>query len=838
MLSRLRLSGWRHLLRHRWQSALSVFGITLGVAVVVAVDLSNQSANLSFKLSMEEITGRSTHHIVAAVGHLDETLYPDLRVRQGIRNSAPVIEGRIAIAGEQFTLLGLDPIAEQPFRPLLPGIGEGAVRQLLLRPDTLILPQSSAHRLGIQPGQWIELQVAGRPVSMEVVGTAGDADNSALDGVALADIATVQTLLQRRGQLDRIDLVLKPAAAAALAKRLPAGTRLESADRRSEAVAQMSAAFQTNLSAMSLLALLVGGFLIYNAMTFSVLQRRRLLGVLRLLGVSRREIFVQVISEALLIGAAGTLLGILAGYLLGQGLVTLVARTINDLYFTLRVTELSVTAASLLKGVALGMLATLAAALLPALEATRVTPIAASRRSVIERQTKRALPWLLAAGALLMASGALLLLIPSRSLTVGFSALFLLITGYSLLVPGAVVTMARLLRRPLVLLAGFTGRLAVRGIAASLSRTGLAVAALTLAIATTVGMGSMTASFRASVSSWLQQTLQGDIYVSASEHSSIRASTPLPSALITALPKLPGIREVSLGRSIRFEEPLGPVRLLAIRMATASYRGFAFKGATVAALWERFHRGEVLLVSEPYAYRRNLKTGDSIEIPVAGGSRSFTVGAIFFDYGTDPGLLVVPMDVYQKYWQDDAVSTIGVFLQPGYPTDQALTAIRQLLGNADTRLQATPNRKILEHSLEVFDRTFTITRVLRLLVIAVAFVGILSAFLALQLERSLEYAILRATGLTPAELLKLVTLQTGILGCMAGVLALPLGWLMGRVLIEVINLRSFGWSLQSLFPPELFFEAMLLSLGAALLAGLYPGLRLARSAPAAAMRAE
>lgn len=196
------------------------------------------------------------------------------------------------------------------------------------------------------------------------------------------------------------------------------------------------------------------------------------------------------------------------------------------------------------------------------------------------------------------------------------------------------------------------------------------------------------------------------------------------------------------------------------------------------------------------------------------------------------------MDIYQKYWQDNAVSTAGIFLQAGYPAERALTAVRQLLGNTDARLQATPNAKILEHSLDVFDRTFTITRVLRLLVIAVAFVGILSAFLALQLERSLEYAILRATGLTPAELLKLVTLQTGILGFMAGLLALPLGWLMGKVLIEVINLRSFGWSLQSLFPPSLFFEAILLSIGAALLAGVYPGIRLARSAPAAAMRAE
>ncbi|MCP4284350.1 MAG: ABC transporter permease [Gammaproteobacteria bacterium] len=837
-MNRLRLSGWRHLRRHGWQSVLSVFGISLGVAVVMAVDLSNQSANRAFELSMEEISGRSSHHITTAASYLNETLYRDLRLLHGIRKSAPVIEGIVEIRGEQFTLLGLDPLAEQPFRQMLPTVGDSGIRKLLSRTNALILAQSSARRLHIEQDQWIDLEVAGRPIKMEVAGLAGETDNGALDGLVLVDIATAQTLLQRKGQLDRIDLVLQPDEAAALLKILPDGVRLEAAGRRSEVIAQMSSAFQTNLSAMSLLALLVGGFLIYNAMTFSVLQRRNLLGMLRQLGVSRREIFFQVMSEALLIGVAGTLLGIVAGYLLGQGLVTLVARTINDLYFTLRVTELSVTPESFLIGTTLGIVATLIAAFLPALEATRVTPVAASRRSVIELQAHRIIPWLVAAGVGLVSVGVLLLFVPSDSLALGFGALFLMITGYSLLVPGLVVSMTHILRSPLTRWAGFIGRLAIRGISASLSRTGLAVAALTLAIATTVGMGIMTASFRTTVSDWLHQTLQGDIYVTANAQSSSRVSTPLPPALIQKLPRLQGIEEVSLGRNIRIDERLGPVRLLAIQMASASYHGFSFKGKTLDALWQRFHRGEAMLVSEPYAYRRNLSIGDSISLPVAGGSRSFIVGGIFFDYGTDPGLLVLPLNIFQQHWKDKAISTIGIYLQDGYPADKALTAVRQILGVMEAKLKATPNRKILEHSLEVFDRTFTITRVLRLLVIAVAFVGILSAFLALQLERSVEYAILRATGLTPTELLKLVTLQTGILGLMAGLFALPLGWLMGEVLIDVINLRSFGWSLQSIFPPGLFLEAILLSLGAALLAGIYPGVRLARSAPAAAMRTE
>lgn len=837
-MKRLRLSGWRHLLRQRWQSALSVFGIALGVAVVVAVDLANQSANRAFELSMEQISGRATHHILAAVGSLDEEFYRDLRMTLGIRDSAPVVEGVGVIAGEQFTLLGVDLLAEQPLRPTLTATGDGALRELLVRPDALLLPQSSARRLNLQPGDWIELRVAGKPIQMEIIDLVGAADQIALDGIAVVDIATAQQLLQRKGQLDRIDLILATADVGKVTDWLPAGVRIESASGRSAAIQQMSAAFQTNLFAMSLLALLVGAFLIYNAMTVSVLQRRRLLATLRLLGVKRSEIFQLVLSEALLIGTAGTLLGMASGYLLGQGLVGLVARTINDLYFTLRVTEVSFTIGSFVKGISLGLTVTLVAALLPAAEAAQTTPIAATRRSILEQRAHRALPWLATTGVLLALAGTLLLRMPSQSLMLGFAALFLLIIGYSLLVPGALVVLAAQLRPLLSRWAGFTGRLAVSGISASLSRTGLAVAALTLAIATTVAMGSMTASFRASVNDWLQQTLQGDIYVSASEKSSVRASTALPLPLIEALPEVPGIEELSLGRSILFEQPEGLVRLLAIRMASASYRGFMFKGAVLDALWERFDRGEAILVSEPYAYRRGLKTGDRIEIPVAGGSRGFTIGAIFYDYGTDPGLLVVPMSIYRQYWHDPAVSTIGVFLQPGYSTTAALTSIRQLLSTYQPGLRATPNRAILEQSLQVFDRTFTITRVLRLLLIGVAFVGVLSAFLALQIERSLEYAILRATGLTSAELLKLVLLQTAILGLIAGLLALPLGWLMGKVLIDVINLRSFGWSLQSLFPSDLFLQAVLLSLSAALLAGIYPGLRLARTTPAAAMRTE
>jgi putative ABC transport system permease protein len=816
---------------------LSILGITLGVAVVTAVDLANDSARRSFELSMAQITGRTTHQIVGGPTGISEQLYADLRIRQGLRTSAPVVEGLVRVRGETFTLLGLDPFAEKAFRPFL-RTGEGDwVRELLTRRDTLVVPTVTARRLDLAAGDRIEVEAEGRSSTLEVVAVVGEAGNAALDGLLLCDISTAQELLNRVGRLDRIDLILEEAAAP-WSQRLPDGLRLVRPGVRTAAMAEMSEAFQTNLRAMSLLALLVGAFLIYNAMTFSVLQRRGLLGMLRVLGVTRGELFQLVLLEALVIGVLGTLLGIALGILLAGGLVTLVTRTINDLYFTLTVSELSITASGLLTAATLGIVTTLAATLVPALEASRSSPLAVTHRSQIELQAHRTLPWLTTAGVAIMASGLLLARLPGPDLDLGFLALFLIIVGYALLVPLSVVVLSRLFIPVLKQGFGTVGRLAGRGIDAALSRTGLAVAALTLAIAATVGMGIMVSSFRATVADWLGQTLQGEIYVSIPHRASRRATAPLPAGLPQRLRSLPGVRELSMGRSVRVEAEGGMVNLLAIEMASASYRGFRFKGSTIPGLWQRFDDGEVLLASEPFAYHNQLKTGDQVALFTATGVKRFTIGGLFFDYGSDRGMLVLAAETYRAYWKDPAISTIGLYLDEGADIGTVLSAVRQAAGGLDERIRVRANREILQHSLEVFDRTFTITNILRLLVIGVAFVGILSALMALMLEWRREHAILRAIGLLPEQLLRLVILQTGSMGLMAGLLSLPLGWLMAEVLIDVINRRAFGWSIQHLLPVGILAEALLFSLTAALLAGLYPALRLMRTPPASALREE
>lgn len=838
MVSRLLLlSALRHLRSHPWQTWLSVVGIALGVAVIVAVELANQSARQAFLLSAERLTGKATHQILGGAGGIPEDFYRELRIERGLRSSAPVVEGLLQLHGETLRLIGVDPLAEQGVRELTGGSDPDALRRLFSEPGTALLSGISARRLGVAADQQLEVTVAGRRASVRVVGLLQGDSPAAMEGLLVADIATAQELLGRAGRLDRIDLVLDAPQAEQLAGSLPAGLRLEVPAARTRVMAEMVEAFQTNLLAMSLLALLVGAFLIYNTMTFSVLRRRSLLATLRIVGVTRGALFRLLLLEAALLGVVGTALGLLLGTLTAHYLVQLVTRTINDLYFVLTVTRLLVDPLVLLKGSLVGIGVTLLAASGPALEAANSVPVSALRRSQLERRAARGLPWLAVAGLGALLAGWLLVRHSGYGLGAGFAGLFLIIAGYSLLVPLAV----RLLSRAGSRLTGRSGvllRFAVRGIDANLSRTGLAIAALGVAVAATLGVSIMISSFRATVAHWLDYTLSGDIYVSALSSQTQGSDGVLPPHSRALLLALPEVAEISSGRHITVSSERGAVELLALQPASRSYGGFRFASPPLTDLWPRYRRGELLLVSEPYAFHQRLGTGDTLLLHTPRGPLTLPIGGIFYDYGSERGLISLARDSYAHWWQDETFSTLGVFLQPGADPEQAMAAIRAALAALDQPLELRSSSDIRAESLAIFDRTFAITQVLRLLAIGVAFVGVFSALMALQLERSREQAVLRATGTTPAQLAALTLLQTGLMGLYAGLLSLPLGWLMSKVLIEVINRRAFGWSIETLLPAAAAPEALLLALSAALLAGLYPAWRMRRVQPALALREE
>ena len=817
--------------------------------MIVAIDIANGSASRAFALSSESVTGKATHQIVGGPNGFSSELYTRLRLELGIKASAPVVSEFVRTSGsdQALRLMGVDPLAEPRFRSYLRGENENidfeALNQIIAVPGAVVISDALAGRLKLEAGDDLEISAAGRFSSAQIVGILQSENNSsrqALDDLIISDIATAQEWTGMAGRLSRIDLILAADDAARIRSELPDGVSLlESGE--GDALDQLIAAFEINLQAMSLLALVVGLFLIYNTVTFSVVQRRGVIGILRSLGATRAQVFAFILGEALILGAVGTALGLALGVIMGRGAVALVSQTISDLYFAVNVRGVSVEVLTLLKGAGIGMLASIVAALLPSLDAARTAPAGVMKRSTEEEQTRRLLPHITILAALLNLGGLLLLGVPGADLYLSFGALLMIIVGGAFFTPAALLIMMRLLLPVVGAVFGVLGRMACRAISRSLSRTSVAVAALTIAVSVIVGVNTMIGSFRSTVADWLSNSLGAQIFVSPPLFSNNNASVDVDSAVLELARAVPGVEAVSSARAVTVYSPdfpdFPPINLLASDFDIAGdNRRFRWTQVAVEDHQAALNAGR-LMVSESFANRRGIdESNNSINLSTDLGERSFEIFGVYYDYSTDQGTVYMARSVYDQYFDDSFVTSLGIFLEAGADADAVIGALRARLTDYDLLVQ--DNASLRRGALEVFDRTFAITIALRLLTTLVAFIGILSALMALQLEHTREYGAMRATGMTPGQLTRFTLIQTGLMGLAAGALALPIGTLLSLVLIYVINLRSFGWTMQFVLLPGEFLEAFLVAVVAALLAGVYPAWRLGRLKPAEALRSE
>jgi len=608
---------------------------------------------------------------------------------------------------------------------------------------------------------------------------------------------------------------------------LPDTVQLIGSTARSEAVDAMTRAFRINLTALSLLALVIGAFLVYNTMTIAVLQRRGLIATLRTLGMSRAGLTGSLLVEVLLLAAAGILLGFVFGTGLSFYLVRLASQTISDLYFAAQVQDLHLNPWSFSKGAATGLLATLIAVFLPLREACSVSPELTRSRSRLETATRRQ-QGLLCTISLLFALGAVLVILTTEtSIIAGFVALFFIILAFAMLVPFLLVLLIRLANQVAARLFGLIGSIACRSILSSLSRTRIAVAALSIAVAATIGVSIMIGSFRQSVETWLDDSLGADVYISASGRA---GNDAVDASIEENLKHLPGIVSVSGRKQIEFWHEDKFIRMYVTNMGEKAFVNYRFKDDGTRDRWQRFYGGDNVIVSEPYASHNRIGTGDLVILPAGVGEKKFRVAGVYRDYSSSIGAITMHEKTYEKYWEETGATSLSVFLDSDI--DAGLFA-ENLNGTLlqGSGLRARSRHALLEASMEIFDRTFTITNLLRVLTIIIAAIGILGALMAIQLERRQESAVLRVLGLTPRDLKILLLSEGGIMGLAAGLLAVPLGIILAVMLIHVINRRSFGWTIETLIDPGYLVAAVILGTFSGLLAAVFPARALAGSSP-------
>jgi putative ABC transport system permease protein len=327
---------------------------------------------------------------------------------------------------------------------------------------------------------------------------------------------------------------------------------------------------------------------------------------------------------------------------------------------------------------------------------------------------------------------------------------------------------------------------------------------------------------------WLDTTLTADIYVSAG------AEATLLSNLVDsgALAAIPGVEGLTLTRTEVVPTTRGDVAIRAVQPGSRGW-GLELVAGDADDAFAALAEGRGVLASERLLFARDLGVGDELEVPAPAGLERLQIAGAFRDFNTGEPSIVMTLQRYRAVWRDYELSGVGLDLTADGDTAAVETAVRALVGNAG-RVRSSASLEQL--SLAVFDRTFQVTDVLRVLAGIVAFLGILSALLAIELERARELSVLRTLGFTPGGLATTLITQTGLLGLAAGLAAIPIGTGLALLLVHVINRRSFGWSMEFTLTPEALVSGVSLAVVAALLAGLYPAWRASRIELGAALR--
>jgi putative ABC transport system permease protein len=357
-----------------------------------------------------------------------------------------------------------------------------------------------------------------------------------------------------------------------------------------------------------------------------------------------------------------------------------------------------------------------------------------------------------------------------------------------------------------------------------------------MAVAAMIGVSIMVESFRESLREWLGNTIQADVYVTAPGPGAGRPERRIEPGVMARVLATAGIGDHSESRQVIVESPNGPVPLTALQLPRTGRSALQFVAGDAAHAWPDFKEGAVI-IAEPLAWRLQLRVGDKLPLSTASGVQTFRVAAIYREYGNDRGNVLMSLAQYRRLWHDDEITAMGIYLAPGAQPAAVIAQMRAAVRGGQALLFAS-NADIRALSMSIFERTFVITRVLNWLAAGVAAVGLISSLLAWELERSHELAIVRSIGLTPVGAAALIEAQTGFMGLVALVAAIPAGLLTAIVLTDVINRRAFGWQIDLHLTATQFTDALSLALVAALAAGLYPAWRTATASIAGDIREE
>ncbi len=845
----LRGVSWPYFRRYWVISLLTAAGVALGVGVYIAIELSSTSLRVSMRQTVNRIAGSTQLEVTAGEAGVPEERLEVVRAVDGVASAQPMVEAAVRpveLEESSLMVLGIDFLGDRGVREWEFSDEEVLDDPLLFlaQPDSICLTREFAARHGLEMEDAIVLETGHGLKSFTVRGLIEATGPATAFGgnIAVMDLYAAQYMFTRGTQLDRIDVVLEPGVDLAEARErllatLGTGYEVETPARRGAQMEASVRAFAANMSLSSWQATFIAIFLIFNVFAVAATRRRREIGILRSLGVTRRQIQRLFLTEGALVGCLGTLLGLGAGLLLANAVTAFTIQLTTIAYGqTHGAPVLVVEPRVLVSGALLGILSAVAAAYFPARRAARLDPVealAVGRFRSAGAAHHRARRWAGIGCAALAAVGVFALAprgLPGTIVTLGLINLAAIFMA-----PWLIGPIVRLLRPPLGWAFGVEGRLAAESLIQAPQRTSATALALMLAVGYVINLGGLVAAYRGSYATWLDGVLNADFYIQPTERF-VSQSYRIPPEFVDQVAQVAGVRWVEPYRAVRLDYQGSRPMLLSLPLELTHQRlELPILKGDLREYHEKSERGEGVSVSDNFERLYGVGVGDTLTLPSPTGNVSLPVIAVMRDYSSDQGTIWMDRRLYVERWKDESIDLLDVMLEPGVDKDAVAAAIRQRLAPSTTRLFILEAGDLKEVINRVLDQFFGLLYIQLAIALLVAVMGVANTLVISVAERRRELGILKALGTERRQVVRLIVAEALAITAVGGVL----GYLVGAYLIRfsgtALTASISGWTLGYVFPWGIAASLILLLALVTVAAALYPARLALRVSPAEAL---
>ncbi len=810
----------RNIREEKFLTFLSIAGVALGIGLFVGVKVASDRAVSSFEAEIRGASLNANYEILDTAGiDFNEGIYP--RVRGMEENSYPVLKvnGYLPAMKESVDVEGIYTVKAAG---LLSPSGKPAfdVLDFYRTLNGVVITKRFARACGAGKGSVLDALVYDGRFPLKVVGVI---ESEYLpSNTVLMDIGNFQEYFHKVGLLSAIDLKAGRQTAEKIRRILPSGLTIE---KRAEIVRNRESvlrSFRYNLQFVSLIAILVGVFLLYNTVFISVVKRRTEIGILRGLGAGRKTVVMLFVVQGMILGIAGSLLGIALGQFTAYFSVFAVQSTISAIYSAISVRDYLMTGSDAILAIALGVTVSLAASAVPAYESSRVRPDESAKEGSFEGRYRRYMGLFAVIGIFLLTSGGILSWYDYRYTPFDFpflayAGILLIIIGFSFISPSWLAMLLRVAKRASEWIFRVTGKIASGDMAGNVYRFSVALMSVAISGALIIALLTLIFSFRGSLLEWINRNIAADVYVKPSACISNFCYYPLSGDIAKTVEEFPEVAGIDRFRTLYIDFR---GRKVVAGFGDTSVRN-RFTGGGEKQGVSGTGAGREVGISNYLSARYGLKKGDTIELSTAAGKEKFVVKDTFSSYSTTSGFIYLDRKWLKKFWGLDDATQLGIYLGKGVDADEFIRRLRDRLGPGYS-LDIMNNRELRERVVSIFDRTFAITYAIELISIIVSLIGVVNTLLAAVLERKREIGIIRYLGGSWKQIQSVLVISAGIVGIGGILLGGVMGLMMSVIFITVINKVSFGWEIHFHLPVLYLSLVTLVLFITTLVAGLLP----------------